>query len=58
MTQERLAEEAGFGVTQISSLERGRRNPTYASLRRISHGLGLSLAELVERAEELEDAAG
>lgn len=54
LTQEALALQANLHVTQISSLERGHRNPTYRALRRVSQGLGVSLSQLIALAEELE----
>jgi len=40
--------------TEVSHIEHGKRNPTYTTLLRISRGLKIPLARLVERAEELE----
>jgi transcriptional regulator with XRE-family HTH domain len=54
LTQEELALRTGFDPTQISGIERGRRNPTFGTMLRISRGLGMRLSELAELAEELE----
>ena len=38
----------------VSNVETGKRNPSYASLRRLAAGLELSASELLARAEQLE----
>jgi transcriptional regulator with XRE-family HTH domain len=55
LTQEKLASESGLHGTEISSLESGRRNPTYQALWRVSQGLGVTLSEVVALAEEIEE---
>lgn len=47
MTQEQLAERAGFGQQYISDLERGRENPTVVTLFELGQVLGATPAELV-----------
>jgi transcriptional regulator with XRE-family HTH domain len=47
LTQERFAEVSGFSQQYISSLERGRRNPTVVTLYELSTALGVSHMELV-----------
>lgn len=54
LTQEELAERADLHESYISVIEGGQRNPTWATVRRISYGLGVPLVELIERADELE----
>lgn len=54
LTQEELAQTVGLHETYISLIERGQRNPTWGTVRRISHALGLPLPELARRAEEFE----
>jgi len=54
LTQEELAFAAEMHSTEVSHIEHGKRNPTYTTLLRISRGLKIPLARLVERAEELE----
>jgi len=54
LTQEELAERADLHESYISIIEGGQRNPTWATVRRISYGLGVPLVELIERADELE----
>ncbi len=47
MTQEELAERSGFSQQYISSLERGRRNPTIVSIYELAQALGVSHEALV-----------
>ena len=58
ITQEALANDSGLHQRWISNVETGKRNPSYASLKRLAGGLGLTASELLLRAEYLErDAA-
>jgi transcriptional regulator with XRE-family HTH domain len=54
ITQETLANDTGLHQRWISNVETGKRNPSYASLRRLATGLGLSASELLARAEQIE----
>jgi len=54
LTQEELALRTNLHETYIGVIERGRRNPTWGVVRRISIALGLPLPELARRAEEFE----
>jgi transcriptional regulator with XRE-family HTH domain len=56
LTQEMLAIKSGFDISQLSSLERGKRNPTFRSLKQLSRGLGVPLWQLVQLAEKIEEA--
>ncbi len=47
LTQEEFAEISGFSQQYISSLERGRRNPTIVTLYELATALGVSHMELV-----------
>ena len=47
LTQEQFAELSGFSQQYISSLERGRRNPTVVTLFEMASALGVSHTELV-----------
>jgi len=47
LTQERFAEISGFSQQYISSLERGRRNPTVITLYELAVALGVSHLDLV-----------
>jgi transcriptional regulator with XRE-family HTH domain len=57
LTQEQLDLRTDLHQRWISNVENGKRNPSYASLRRLATGLGLSVAELVVRAERVENSA-
>lgn len=54
LTQETLANNTDLHQRWISNVETGKRNPSYASLRRLADGLGLSASELLARAEQIE----
>ena len=54
LTQEQLAEQVDVHETYISLIERGRRNPRWGVIRRISATLGVPLPDLARKAEELE----
>jgi len=54
VTQEQLANDTELHQRWISNVETGKRNPSYASLRRLAAGLGLSASELILRAEDIE----
>jgi|CZKG01.1.fsa_nt_gi DNA-binding XRE family transcriptional regulator len=54
ITQETLANDTGLHQRWISNVETGKRNPSYASLRRLAAGLGLSASELLACAEQIE----
>ncbi len=47
LTQEQFAEVSGFSQQYISSLERGRRNPTVVTVYELAAALGVSHMELV-----------
>ncbi len=48
LTQEQLAERSGLSQQYISSLERGKRNPTIVTLYELAQALGVSHVELVK----------
>ena len=52
LTQEQFAEISGFSQQYISSLERGRRNPTVVTLYELATALGVSHMELVRPSKE------
>jgi len=54
LTQEQLSLRAELHQRWISNIENGKRNPSYASLRRLAAGLELSASELLQRAEQIE----
>lgn len=48
LSQEQLEETSGLNRTYISSLERGKRNPTIVTLSALSNALNISLSELID----------
>ncbi len=48
LSQEKLAVRCGFDRTYISMLERGKRNPSFLNLLKLSDGLGISMSQLIE----------
>ena len=57
LTQEQLANETELHQRWISNVETGKRNPSYASLRRLAAGLELSASQLIALAEQSEGSA-
>jgi transcriptional regulator with XRE-family HTH domain len=57
LTQETVANDTGLHQRWISNVETGKRNPSYASLRRLAAGLDLSASELLALAEQIEGTA-
>ena len=55
LTQEELSLKADLHQRWISNVETGKRNPSYASLRRLASGLDWRSSELVAEAERLEN---
>jgi transcriptional regulator with XRE-family HTH domain len=57
-SQEELASRADIHITQIGGIERGVRNPSYATLVRLSRALQMAPGALLGLADEiLKDAA-
>ncbi len=56
MTQEQLATKMGIGPKYLSSIERGRENPTLNTLINLSRGLGVDLGEIFSFVQ-IEDTA-
>jgi transcriptional regulator with XRE-family HTH domain len=54
LTQEQLANDTDLHQRWISNVETGKRNPSYASIRRLATGLELTASELIARAEQIE----
>ncbi|HEY1688033.1 MAG TPA: helix-turn-helix transcriptional regulator [Solirubrobacteraceae bacterium] len=54
LTQEQLANDSGIHQRYLSNVETGKRNPSYASLRRLAAALGLDASQLVAHAEQIE----
>jgi transcriptional regulator with XRE-family HTH domain len=53
MTQDSVSRHSGLSIEQVGRLIRGQSTPTYTTLLRLCAGLGVSLAKLTLRAEEL-----
>ena len=47
ISQEALAERAGLHRTYIADIERGARNPTLLTIKKLAKGLGISGADLL-----------
>ncbi|HUB73988.1 MAG TPA: helix-turn-helix transcriptional regulator [Solirubrobacteraceae bacterium] len=57
ITQEGLANDTELHQRWISNVETGKRNPSYASLRRLAAGLDLTASQLIAAAEQIEQDA-
>lgn len=53
ISQVQLAQTTGFRQSWVSSVEHGRRNPSWANVVRLSEGLSVRVSTLVKRAEAL-----
>ena len=51
MTQEQLAEKSETHRTYLADIERGVRNPSIETVRRLAKALGLTISEFFEAAE-------
>lgn len=56
MSQEDLADAAGTDLTQVGGVERGVRNPSYATLLRMAGALDTSVGRLTSLADDLRAA--
>ena len=56
LTQETVAERTGIGSKYLSSIERGKENPTLSTLIKLSESLDSDLHDLFDRIE-VEDPA-
>jgi transcriptional regulator with XRE-family HTH domain len=56
MSQEQLAMEVDVHPTYISRIEAGHRNISWGAIIRISHALGVSVAQFVRKVDEMEKA--
>lgn len=54
LSQEDFASTAGLDRTYVSSLERGKRNPTLTTQLRLAEALGVRLSRLLAEAEEMQ----
>jgi len=57
LSQEELAELCDFHPTYIGQLERGEKNATLESVNKLSHGLGISLDELLKDIDTLDSSS-
>lgn len=51
LSQEELAHRSGIHRTYVGGVERGERNPTVESLKKIADGLGVEPEEILARAD-------
>lgn len=54
LTQEQVSLRSDLHQRWLSNVETGKRNPSYASLRRLATALQLSTSDLIAMAEEAE----
>ena len=55
MTQKELAERCGYTVTDIKAYELGEKEPKHINLMTIAGALGVTMYEMFERMEEIEE---
>jgi transcriptional regulator with XRE-family HTH domain len=55
LTHEELSDRLEMSYQRISELERGIGNPTFATLIRVTKGLGVELSELASLMEKIRD---
>jgi transcriptional regulator with XRE-family HTH domain len=53
LTQERLAEQSGLGLSDIAKIETIRRDPGVKVLAKIAYGLGVPASELLHGVEHI-----
>lgn len=54
-SQERLAELAELNASYVGKIERGEKNVTFKSLEKVSASLGITIEELFQNIQTLED---
>ena len=57
-SQEELAHRAGMHYTYVGGIERGERNPALVNIGALAGALGVSLADLVRRAQGATETVG
>ena len=55
ISQEKFALSIGMDRTYYSSIEAGKRNVSLQNIKKIAEGFGVSISELVGKAETLEN---
>lgn len=55
ISQEKFALSIGMDRTYYSSVESGKRNLSIQNIKKIADGLGISISELMEKAETLDE---
>ncbi len=55
LSQPQVARASGLQQTWISHIENGRRNPSWSNLGRLADGLGVTVVEIAQRAQEFAD---
>lgn len=55
ISQEKFALSIGMDRTYYSSIEAGKRNVSIQNIKKIADGFGISISELVGKAETLEN---
>ena len=48
LTQIELAQKSGLDRNYIGMVERGERNPSYMSLQKIAHGVGMTVDQMIK----------
>jgi transcriptional regulator with XRE-family HTH domain len=54
ISQEDLAHQAGITTSTLSTIERGRSNPTWGTVKGIAHALGVSVNDLAKLEAKLD----
>ena len=54
ISQEKFALQIGMDRTYYSSVESGKRNISIQNIKKIADGLGISLAEMMEKTQEIQ----
>jgi transcriptional regulator with XRE-family HTH domain len=55
LSQEQLADRMATDLTQVGGIERGVRNPSYATLVRLAQALGTPVSAITTLADDLRD---
>lgn len=58
LTLTEVGERSGMAYSAVARLERGEREPTWATFKRIADALGLTLDDFREPRQAAEDAGG